>query len=193
MAIRCRVLNFNQLKLGDHISFPTCINVGEHHAIVVGIVCLFSTWHVSIIDFATQNGLSGDLSKQGCVIRCSVQEHSVDLVEHIRSGKLWCHIYPEGMCSDSTTVIARARNFIGSYFPYNLLTNNCEHFATLCKTGVATSTQIDNCLYVSMFALDLILIFVICALLIFIIISKPMLLGRHAIAVGHYNKIHYSQ
>lgn len=39
--------------------------------------------------------------------------------------------------------IERAKSRIGEK-SYNLLTNNCEHFAVWCKTGNAKSYQIDN-------------------------------------------------
>jgi hypothetical protein len=41
--------------------------------------------------------------------------------------------------------IERARSKLGEQ-GYNLLLNNCEHFAFWCKTGVAKSTQVDDIL-----------------------------------------------
>lgn len=39
--------------------------------------------------------------------------------------------------------VARARSKIGET-KYNVLTNNCEHFAEFCKTGVKHSGQVSN-------------------------------------------------
>ena len=41
--------------------------------------------------------------------------------------------------------VARARSRLGET-SYNLLTNNCEHFAIWCKTGVSESLQVNNML-----------------------------------------------
>lgn len=39
--------------------------------------------------------------------------------------------------------VARARSRLGEQ-KYNLVTNNCEHFASWCKTGVSQSNQVNN-------------------------------------------------
>ena len=44
-------------------------------------------------------------------------------------------------CYIADSVVQRARSRIGEQ-KYNLLFNNCEHFATWCKTGVASSRQV---------------------------------------------------
>ena len=46
--------------------------------------------------------------------------------------------------SPEETVI-RAKSRLGEK-EYNILTNNCEHFAIWCKTGVSESTQVENLL-----------------------------------------------
>ena len=40
-------------------------------------------------------------------------------------------------------VIARARQRVGEK-SYNLLANNCEHFARACKSGIHSSEQVDT-------------------------------------------------
>lgn len=44
---------------------------------------------------------------------------------------------------DPDEVIARAEEMLGEE-GYNLVTNNCEHFAAWCKTGEKHSKQIDR-------------------------------------------------
>ena len=39
--------------------------------------------------------------------------------------------------------VARAESRLGERH-YNIATNNCEHFAIWCKTGVSESTQVEN-------------------------------------------------
>ncbi|ERN41850.1 phage shock protein A (IM30), suppresses sigma54-dependent transcription [Rubidibacter lacunae KORDI 51-2] len=47
-------------------------------------------------------------------------------------------------CYLPDTVIDRARSRLGERADYNLLFNNCEHFATWCKTGVHHSQQVED-------------------------------------------------
>lgn len=49
--------------------------------------------------------------------------------------------YPASYIAE--TVVRRAENRLGEQ-KYNLVFNNCEHFATWCKTGVADSKQIRD-------------------------------------------------
>lgn len=51
--------------------------------------------------------------------------------------------YPEGFCFISDVVIQRAESRLGEQ-KYNLLFNNCEHFATWSKTGISNSKQIRD-------------------------------------------------
>ena len=46
-------------------------------------------------------------------------------------------------CYISEVVIHRAETRLGEQ-QYNLLFNNCEHFASWCKTGVSRSQQVEN-------------------------------------------------
>lgn len=54
-------------------------------------------------------------------------------------------MYPPGTCRDSTAAACVAEEVVQKpeiWGPYNLLTNNCEHFATKCKVGTAYSLQV---------------------------------------------------
>jgi hypothetical protein len=51
--------------------------------------------------------------------------------------------YPEGACSPQGVVLRRAMGRLGEQ-QYNLLFNNCEHFAHWCKTGRHRSTQVED-------------------------------------------------
>ena len=46
-------------------------------------------------------------------------------------------------CFDPETVVSRAESKLGER-KYNAFTNNCEHFALWCKTGVSSSEQINK-------------------------------------------------
>jgi len=48
-----------------------------------------------------------------------------------------------GQCDADNVVIQRAKSRLGES-KYSLLFNNCEHFATWCKTGLQDSEQVRN-------------------------------------------------
>lgn len=55
--------------------------------------------------------------------------------------KIYVKQYPTSYISDA--VVKRAESRLGEK-KYNLLFNNCEHFATWCKTGVTYSQQVKD-------------------------------------------------
>ncbi len=54
--------------------------------------------------------------------------------------------YPEGECSPAGDTLRRAMSRLGEQ-RYNLLFNNCEHFAHWCKTGRHRSAQVEGWLH----------------------------------------------
>ncbi|MFU8883841.1 MAG: lecithin retinol acyltransferase family protein [Cyanobacteriota bacterium] len=54
--------------------------------------------------------------------------------------------YPEGGCSAPGITLRRAMGRLGEQ-NYNLLFNNCEHFAHWCKTGRHRSSQVEDWLH----------------------------------------------
>jgi hypothetical protein len=54
--------------------------------------------------------------------------------------------YPEEDCSPTGLVLRRAMGRLGEQ-NYNLLFNNCEHFAHWCKTGRHRSSQVEDWLH----------------------------------------------
>ena len=51
--------------------------------------------------------------------------------------------YAQGFCFIGNVVLHRAKSRLGEN-KYNLLLNNCEHFATWCKIGISKSEQIKD-------------------------------------------------
>ena len=51
--------------------------------------------------------------------------------------------YPDGNCSATGVTLRRAMSRLGEQ-RYNLLFNNCEHFAHWCKTGRHRSSQVED-------------------------------------------------
>jgi hypothetical protein len=60
-----------------------------------------------------------------------------------RGNPVYIRQYPDGFCFIGDVVVNRAISRLGEN-KYNLIFNNCEHFATWCKTGVSDSQQIKN-------------------------------------------------
>ena len=56
--------------------------------------------------------------------------------------------YPEDSCSPAGVTLRRAMGRLGEQ-NYNLLFNNCEHFAHWCKTGRHRSSQVEDWLHTS--------------------------------------------
>jgi hypothetical protein len=54
--------------------------------------------------------------------------------------------YPDGRCSPPGVTLRRAMGRLGEQ-RYNLLFNNCEHFAHWCKTGRHRSSQVEDWLH----------------------------------------------
>lgn len=53
------------------------------------------------------------------------------------------HVQPYGTCDPPEVVIERAHSRLGES-KYDLVFNNCEHFAVWCKTGTARSPQVKD-------------------------------------------------
>jgi hypothetical protein len=60
-----------------------------------------------------------------------------------RGNKIYVRQYPVGFSFIPEIVVHRAQSRLGEN-KYNLLFNNCEHFATWCKIGVSESKQIKE-------------------------------------------------
>ena len=71
--------------------------------------------------------------------------HRTTLEDFVRgSEKCFVLVFPDSVkVFSSYETIQRARSRLGET-EYNLVTNNCEHFAIWCKTGISESHQIED-------------------------------------------------
>jgi hypothetical protein len=92
--------------------------------------------------------------------------------------------YPPGSCSSSGVTVRRAMGRLGEQ-NYNLLFNNCEHFAHWCKTGRHRSNQVEDWLHTGSLGALAIGQFIPAAVL-----TGARMLLRHGITVepGHLEK-----
>ena len=65
------------------------------------------------------------------------------LATFARGNQIYVKQYPVGFCFILDVVVQRAESRLGER-KYNMLFNNCEHFANWCKTGISDSKQVRN-------------------------------------------------
>lgn len=120
-----------KLNPGDHLAWHR--NLGYwHHAIVVRCSNICDAT-VKVIHYAEPNSKS---KHKGEVV-----EEWIDLREH-HNGLYRMEYHPQSVYS-SDVVIKRGRLRLGEV-QYSVTSNNCEHFARWCKTGVQKSEQVES-------------------------------------------------
>lgn len=114
------------LRRGDQVVWPRCIGYW-HHAIVE-----------TVNDDGTINVIEWDFNK----IHRGVRK-KWDLFVNCCCSPMYKVIYPDEVTQQNPPdlVLSRARALL-DLEGYNLFTDNCEHFATFCKTGCHQSGQI---------------------------------------------------
>lgn len=109
------------MAVADHLQVPRQHGLFNHHGIDLG-------------DGTVAHYLEGRE-----ILRSPLEEFS-------RGQPLSVVAYPEGSCSAPGVTLRRAMGRLGEQ-NYNLLFNNCEHFAHWCKTGRHRSEQVENWLH----------------------------------------------
>jgi len=109
------------LALADHLQAPRQHGLFKHHGIDLG-------------DGTVAHYLEGR-----AILRSPLEEFS-------RSQPITVVDYPEGTVSAPGVTVRRAMGRLGEQ-NYNLLFNNCEHFAHWCKTGRHRSSQVEDWLH----------------------------------------------
>ena len=121
---RTRVTEIQELNPGDHIAFNR--KLYWHHAIVKDVdeVNMF----VDTIEYRTP------VKQEGSGVAVRESRH------HFLKETMYLMDYTDQVCLPPNVVVKQATDLLGKK-EYNPLTNNCEHFATLCKTGRKNCTQ----------------------------------------------------
>ncbi len=109
------------MPLADHLQAPRQHGLFNHHGIDLG-------------DGTVAHYLEGR-----AILRSAREDFS-------RGQPITTVEYPEGSCSPSGVTLRRAMGRLGEQ-NYNLLFNNCEHFAHWCKTGRHRSSQVEGWLH----------------------------------------------
>lgn len=131
-----RASSLDDIQRGDHICFPRLAY--SHHAIVESVNK--RSGEANIIEYT--NTLAGfiddhfgDEKNPG---KAEVVEGKIkfDTNEHV-------YVIKHTSCFDPDTVVSRAESQLGKR-EYKAVTNNCEHFALWCKTGISSSDQVNK-------------------------------------------------
>ena len=127
--------SLDQIRRGDHICFDR--GFYWHHAIVE--TADKSNGEVNVIEYSnspkqfSQDNSSPPKNPGLAVVvrrKFRLENESVYVIKHDR-------------CFNPETVVSRAKSKLGER-KYHPVTNNCEHFALWCKTGISSSEQINN-------------------------------------------------
>ena len=108
------------MAAADHLQVPRQHGLFNHHGIDLG-------------DGSVAHYLEGRE-----ILRSPLEEFS-------RGQPLSVIVYPAGDCLPAGQTLRRAMGRLGEQ-NYNLLFNNCEHFAHWCKTGRHRSAQVEDVL-----------------------------------------------
>ena len=127
---------FRDLESGDHLAVDGqyCRIPYSHHGIFLG-------HKEGIADIGEDDQRSDGTETE-------LKPRNVDLFQFTDYGKrtLYRYIYPPGKCNTPEAAVHLANEVIQHpdlWGPYSLRKNNCEHFATRCKTGKAYSLQVE--------------------------------------------------
>lgn len=118
---------------GDHLYVPLC-GLFSHHGIDIGDGTVVHWW-------SGDNGSKHPLNKVTRKANAQIRRSSL---EDFCDGQ-WSSICVRGyqQCFEAEIVVQRALSRVGEK-GYHLLWNNCEHFATWCKTGCQHSEQVHG-------------------------------------------------
>jgi len=134
-------------QYGSVIFCNRIMGVYRHFGIYIG--------YGKVIHFAAPNG---DFDAENARILETTLKHfcegtdiyEMDFSNEYESNRLWRYIFNSSDYELQTpkNTVARARAWLGKKGlndkGYNIVTNNCEHFALWCKTNVAESKQVDE-------------------------------------------------
>jgi len=146
-----QVISHTELRRGDHISFYRCSPVGYyHHSIVLEV----EPTHLITISFTNpeQGGYSSpQLSSHPGFYQFSKKSASIQrkriAKEEFRTETVYVYEYEDSKCFGADEVIDRALSVekgTEAWGEYSVMENNCEHFASWCKTGKKTSVQAET-------------------------------------------------
>lgn len=131
-----RAYSVDDIQRGDHIFLDRTVLF--HHAIVESVDTRNGEANIieytnTATDFIQDNFCHPKNPGKAEVIRGKIK---FDTNEHV-------YVIKHTRCFDPETVVSRAKSQLGKR-EYNAFTNNCEHSALWCKTGISSSAQVNK-------------------------------------------------
>ena len=128
------ILFIKDLTEGDHIKFDKVIY--SHHAVVVEVYVDTNSYKVIHFTGEKKSGMPAEIKEE---------------ILKFEAGEIIRIRYRYGRLARRITVqrayhLLRIQETSTRAIIYNILVNNCEHFATWCITGEATSEQVNKAL-----------------------------------------------
>lgn len=120
-------IDYNDLQIGDHL--VTERGVYTHHGIYIG--------EGKVIHYA---GLSEEGKKTGPIEEVSISDFAAEQLCSVREYQL------EEITFSREEVVKRAKSRLDEN-TYNILLNNCEHFAEWCWVEKSIGDQVTNALF----------------------------------------------
>uniref|UniRef100_A0A6C0IXI2 LRAT domain-containing protein n=1 Tax=viral metagenome TaxID=1070528 RepID=A0A6C0IXI2_9ZZZZ len=126
------------LNKGDHISIKRNIKnltSYRHHGIYIG--------NDEVIHYSDENmnPITAEIKKTS--INKFIGKSDIKTLRILYYEKYNLNTIYSNKSFEPYTVVARAYSRLGEK-SYNILNNNCEHFANYCKVGISKSIQSDN-------------------------------------------------
>ena len=122
--------------IDDHIKCPRWYGIYEHHMIVVSVV---DKSHLNVIHYTSSDG-KGSFSS-GSPANGKIVEGEVEINLKDKDDTVYLIIYDDGTAvRTGMEVVKEARRRLGE-MEYNLLSKNCESFATWAVTNEEITQQ----------------------------------------------------
>ncbi|XP_062500114.1 lecithin retinol acyltransferase-like isoform X2 [Corticium candelabrum] len=167
-----------QLDNGDHVSVNCLSSVDGS---------LASLYHHGIYNDGCVYHFSGDTKRDA-----SLKESTIEDFRNGRSDLRRIN-YDGQSCYNSQQVVERAKELVrnGAWPGYQPLSNNCEHFATYCKTGIPYSSQVNDICSSIIKSLDIISSIIkslikSLSIISIMIISLLIIIAMVFLAMGYY-------
>ena len=135
------VKTLDDLKCGDHIKWHRLKGLYSHHAIIVPKGTKKQT--VENTEEQTVEVVHFSKEKTTGEIKIMIEE-----LNPFKKKNEAVYVVEYDNADASDIVVERAKESVKSSIQqkYNPMTNNCEHFATRCKTGESISLQVHSCM-----------------------------------------------
>ncbi|CAF3646114.1 unnamed protein product [Rotaria sp. Silwood1] len=131
-----KIIDIDQLKPGDHVSFYNRVLSNSYH----GIVREARTNYLLVIHYFNIIENVWDSLIQGSLYLTEVIQSEWKVIMNSENEEIYVHHYDNIKCLSNEETLERAVNYLGKR-GYSLVGNNSEHWARWCRSGNSYSEQ----------------------------------------------------